>query len=176
MKTLFLILLSSCALQLFAPSASEGQKRAEAQSFFNYRLYEQVIENLAYLEGFRAEVYLCPADFPTIGHGHLIKAGERFGRITRAQADSLLRVDFDASLKLIDSKLDYNKRLALAHFVFNLGIGRYSRSTLKSLVEAGEPVGAELLKWVYYRANGKKRKSARLEEARRFEILIFEKL
>ena len=176
MKTLFLILLCLFTLQLFAPSASEGQKRAEAQSFFNYRLYEQVIENLAYLEGFRADQYNCPAGFPTIGHGHLIKAGEHFGTITRAQADSLLRVDFDASLKLIDSKLDYNKRLALAHFVFNLGIGRYSRSTLKSLVEAGEPVGAELLKWVYYRANGKKRKSARLEEARRFEILIYERL
>jgi hypothetical protein len=63
-------------------------------------------------EGFSPTVYICPAGYPTIGYGHLVKPHERerFARgITAEQAESLLRQDVQtaehAVLRLISSML-----------------------------------------------------------------------
>ena len=45
-------------------------------------------------EGFSPTVYICPAGYPTIGYGHVIKPQEReqfAGGITPEQAETLLR-------------------------------------------------------------------------------------
>ena len=44
-------------------------------------------------EGFRTNVYKCPAKRDTIGYGHLIKPGEAFGTLTEPEAVELLRKD-----------------------------------------------------------------------------------
>ena len=132
-----------------------------------------VIENIKLLEGKRLKPYYCPSGHPTIGYGHLIKRGEYFNALTDKQADSLLRVDFNTRLNYIDSTLSYNKRLALAHFIFNVGIGAYLKSTLHKKVQAGMSIDTEIVKWNKYHKNGILVASRHLSKARAFELEIY---
>ena len=114
-------------------------------------------------EGFSPTVYICPAGYPTIGYGHVIKPHERqqFARgITAEQAESLLRQDVQsgerAVLRLITVPLTDRQFDALVSFTFNLGAGALQRSTLRRRVNRGDhaAVPAEFGKWVW--AGGRK--------------------
>lgn len=68
--------------------------------------------------------YLCPAGVTTIGYGHVIIPGDTMTWLTIDQADSLLRMDIDIRLSIVQDMypdLDYNKQLALANFLFSYG-------------------------------------------------------
>lgn len=111
-------------------------------------------------EGFSPKRYLCPAGLPTIGYGHLIKAGESFDEIDIHEANELLRRDVNAAeravLRLTSVPLSDNQFAALVGFTFNLGAGAYQRSTLRKKVNREEhgQVPAEFMKWVL--AGGRK--------------------
>jgi lysozyme len=114
-------------------------------------------------EGFSPTVYICPAGYPTIGYGHLVKPHERerFARgITAEQAESLLRQDVQtaehAVLRLITVPLTDGQFDALVSFTFNLGAGALQRSTLRRNINRGDhaAVPAEFRKWVW--AGGRK--------------------
>ncbi len=108
-------------------------------------------------EGFSATIYNDAAGLPTIGYGHLIRAGESFpaGGISRAEAERLLlhdvRVAERAVLRLIDIPLADNRFDALTSFTFNLGSAALQRSTLRRKVNRGEHAAAaeEFLRWVW---------------------------
>ena len=114
-------------------------------------------------EGFSPMIYICPASYPTIGYGHIVKPQEReqfAGGITTAQAEALLRQDVQiaerAVLRLITVPLKNGQFDALVAFTFNLGAGALQRSTLRRKVNRGEhsAVPAEFRKWVW--AGGRK--------------------
>jgi lysozyme len=114
-------------------------------------------------EGFSPTVYICPAGYPTIGYGHVVKPQEReqfVGGITPEQAETLLRQDVQtaerAVLRLITVPLTDGQFDALVSFTFNLGAGALQRSTLRRKVNRGDhsAVPAEFRKWVW--AGGRK--------------------
>jgi lysozyme len=114
-------------------------------------------------EGFSPTVYICPAGYPTIGYGHVVKLQERerfAGGITAEQAEALLRQDVQtaehAVLRLITVPLTDGQFDALVSFTFNLGAGALQRSTLRRKVNRGDhaAVPAEFRKWVW--AGGQK--------------------
>ena len=112
-------------------------------------------------EGFEAEVYLDAAGYPTIGYGHLIKAGEDFSSgITYEQATQLLIQDVGfaerAVRRLIRTPLKQQQFDALVSFTFNLGGGALQRSTLRQKVNRAEhkEVPDEFMRWVF--AGGKR--------------------
>lgn len=116
-------------------------------------------------EGFSADIYLDAAGLPTIGYGHLLRAGEdkMFRRgISHEAAIALLIKDVQASeravLRLISVPLTDSQFDALVSFTFNLGAGSLQRSTLRRKVNRGEHHEAttEFRKWVW--AGGKKLK------------------
>jgi lysozyme len=125
------------------------------------------VEFIARFEGFRSELYDDPAGHCTIGFGHLVhrdrcNGGEpaalRAG-ITRQAALRLLRSDAAGAATAVRQSvtvgLAQHEFDALASFTFNLGAGRFRKSTLLERLNAGRKrdVPAQLELWT--KANGK---------------------
>ena len=121
------------------------------------------IDLIKQFEGFSPTVYICPAGYPTIGYGHVVKPDERqqfASGITPEQAEALLRQDVQSAeravLRLITVPLTDGQFDALVSFTFNLGAGALQRSTLRRKVNRGDHAAmpAEFRKWVW--AGGRK--------------------
>lgn len=134
------------------------------------------IDLIKRFEGFSATVYICPAGYPTIGYGHLVREAERYEQgITEAEAEDLLRRDVheaeSAVLRLIDVPLTDGQFDALVSFTFNLGAGALQRSTLRRKVnrQAHSEVPEQFMRWAW--AGG--RKLDGLIRRRECEALIY---
>lgn len=125
------------------------------------RASENGIALICEYEGFSATVYRDAAGLPTIGYGHLIRAGECFSqRLSEVAARALLRQDVAvaerAVAKFITAPLTQNQCDALVSFTFNLGGGVLQRSTLRRVLNRGEydAVPREMMRYVW--AGGRK--------------------
>lgn len=135
----------------------EGQEESEPQVLpptpGNMRTSRRGLEFIKNEEGCVLHVYRDPAGYPTIGVGHLIKAGETFDKITEEEALQLLARDLavaeNAVSKMVRVPLTQNQFEALVSFVFNVGSGNFQKSTLLKLLNQGqyEAVPGELAKW-----------------------------
>lgn len=87
-------------------------------------------------------VYRDAVGLPTIGWGHLIKAGESFTTLTQEEADELFRQDLaifeTAVATLVKVPLTDNQFAALVSLAFNIGTGNFKDSTLLRLLNHGE--------------------------------------
>lgn len=129
-------------------------------------------------EGFSSRIYLDAAGLPTIGYGHLLRAGEAEmfkNGITEPVAQALLIKDVlraeQAVLRLITVPLSNGQFDALVSFTFNLGGGALQRSTLRRKVNREDHADAptEFRKWVW--AGGRKLKG--LVKRREAESLAY---
>jgi len=118
------------------------------------------IDLIKRFEGFSSTVYICPAGYPTIGYGHLVRSCESFSEISETEAEELLRRDVESAeravLRLVNVPLNDSQFDALVSFTFNLGSGAFQRSTLRRKVnrQAHVEVPAQLVRWVW--AGGRK--------------------
>jgi lysozyme len=104
-------------------------------------------------EGLRLHAYLCPAGRWTIGYGHT--GGVRKGQvITEDDAERMLSEDCQTAERTLNA-LGVNFRQeqfdALVSWIFNLGIGNFSASTLRKRILAGaanEQIADEIVRWV----------------------------
>lgn len=135
----------------------------------DFGLKDSVLNYIKLHEGLRLKPYKCPGGYLTIGYGHKIKQNEHFNNITLIEAEAILKNDFEKAFKLTPNNLTYPKRLALAHFIFCLGIGNYNKSGLKQKVLKNEYIGNEIIRWQYVK--GKPYKS--LLKARLFELQMY---
>lgn len=122
---------------------------------------QEGLDLIKQFEGFSETVYICPAGYPTIGYGHVVKEHENFScGMSEEEAEDLLRKDAqiaeNAVLRLINVPLTDGQFDALVSFTFNLGSGALQRSTLRRKVnrEEHEEVPREFLRWVW--AGGRK--------------------
>ncbi|WP_290817376.1 lysozyme [Aquidulcibacter sp.] len=86
--------------------------------------------------------YICPANYPTIGWGRLLKSLDH-PPITQEQADAMFEVDWSKhqkqALAASPTLANDDVRLgAITSFVYNLGAGNYQASTLRRAVNAGD--------------------------------------
>jgi lysozyme len=109
-------------------------------------------------EGFEPEIYLDAAGLPTIGYGHLLRAGEAEmfkNGISPEAGEALLIKDVlfaeQAVLRLIRVPLTDGQFDALVSFTFNLGSGALQRSTLRRKInrEEHEEVPEQFMRWVW---------------------------
>ncbi|MEA1672622.1 lysozyme [Nitrospirillum sp. BR 11163] len=111
-------------------------------------------------EGLELTAYLCPAGRLTIGYGHTGPDVMPGMTITLAQAQDLLAQDLatagDGVSEVVTVALTDNQYAALTDFVFNLGIGSLTASTLLSLLNTGDYTAAadQFLVWDKAHVNG----------------------
>ena len=105
-------------------------------------------------EGLRLKAYKCPGGVWTIGYGHT--AGVKSGMvITEAQAEEYLKADliaFERYLNGLGLALNQNQFDALVSFIYNVGTGNFSSSTLLRKVRENpqdNSIVDEFLRWVY---------------------------
>ena len=105
-------------------------------------------------EGLRLKAYQCPGGVWTIGYGHTacVKPGML---ISKAQAEEYLKADliaFERYLNGLGLALNQNQFDALVSFIYNVGTGNFSNSTLLRKVRANPQENSimdEFLRWVY---------------------------
>ena len=103
----------------------------------------------------RAQPYICPAGYWTIGYGHLCEPSHP--PITEGEAEVYLAHDLQMALA---ATLRYcpvlatepeGRVAAIVDFTFNLGAGRLQTSTLRRRINQRDwsASGQELRRWVY---------------------------
>lgn len=110
-------------------------------------------------EGYHPSAYRDSVGIPTICYGHTgdVDMGQT---LSRAECKKLLAGDlgnaFEAVDRHVETDLPPARRAALASFVYNVGEGKFARSTLLKRLNAGKVRAAcdELNRWVY--AGGRK--------------------
>jgi len=121
----------------------------------------QLIKNF---EGLVLEAYTCPAGLWTIGYGSTIISGHRVKEgdvINKEEAelaleDHLENEVYPVLFSLVKVPLTQHQFDALCSFVYNVGAGLFSQSTLLRKLNKQDYAGAsrEFKRWVY--AGGKK--------------------
>ena len=115
---------------------------------------EQGLLLIRKFEGLKLEAYKCPAGVWTIGYGHTGNV-KKSDKITIAQAEELLKND----LKYFESAIfDYvkvpllqNQFDALVSFIYNVGVGAFSGSTMRVFLNSKQYSAAaeQFDKWIY---------------------------
>ena len=116
-------------------------------------------------EGCRLTAYKDSVGVPTIGYGHT--RGVRMGQtITQVEALRLLREDLlpvERTLNALNVNMPQRTYDALASWIYNLGTGNFSQSTLKRQIIArasDHDIAAQIIRWT--RAGGKVLKGLQL--------------
>lgn len=117
---------------------------------------EQAIEIIKAHEGLRLRAYRCPAGVWTIGWGHTSGVTEGM-QISYDEAVELLRRDVATVWNRLQAmaaeagiSLNAYRMRALTSFIFNVGIGNFSRSTLWKRVRANPDdsrIRNEFMRW-----------------------------
>jgi len=134
---------------------------------------------LKQFEGWRSQVYLDSAGLPTIGYGHLLKPGEFFDIITKAEGESLLKSDVAEAENAVNDNvnvaLTQNMFDALVSFVYNIGAYNFASSTLLRVLNEGdyEEARRQLSVWNKVTVNGVKVVSQGLVNRRQHEQDLF---
>ena len=129
---------------------------------------EKGLALIKYFEGVRAKPYKCPAGYWTVGVGHLITRSPELPdswdrELEPNEIDEILKKDLvkfeNGVLRLLHPKQPTQFEFdALVSFSFNLGLGCFQRSTVRSAFKRGDKkrAGEVLLKYCY--AGGRKLK------------------
>lgn len=119
------------------------------------RISEDLIELIKKLEGFKADAYLCPGGYKTIGFGHVINKVSDLTHVNYDMAEELLHKDLkkaeDSVQRNIKINLNQGQFDALVSFTFNLGAASLQRSALRQKVnrEEHDEVPREFMRWIY---------------------------
>lgn len=114
---------------------------------------QAAIDIVEKFEGLRLRSYKCPAGIWTCGVGHTGPDVVEGMVVSEDVAEEWLRVDLEESAKTVDRAvrvpLNANERSALISFVFNLGSGAFTSSTLLKVLNMGDRLGAanQFLRW-----------------------------
>ena len=143
-----------------------------------------LLELMKDFEGLRLEAYHDPGGVPTIGYGTTrypdgrpVQLGER---MTAQEAEACLTATCHSLGKevaaLVSVPLTPNQSDALVSLCYNIGIGAFTRSTLRKKLNAGDFHGAaaEFLKWNKATIHGVKQTLKGLTKRRRREKQLFE--
>jgi len=129
------------------------------------RVSDEGIKLIKHFEGIHKKPYICPAGYWTVGVGHLISRNAKLPiewarSLSPGEIDALLRKDlrrFELGvLRLLDTVQPNQSEFdALVSFSFNLGLGCFQRSTVRSAFIRGDKKRSGEVLLMYRRAGGK---------------------
>lgn len=104
-------------------------------------------------EGLRLEAYQDTGGVWTIGYGHT-KTAKPGMIVTEEEAERLLKIDLaeaeEGVRRAIKVPITEDQFSALASFVFNIGIGQFTRSTLRKKINNNDVTASqEFDRWIY---------------------------
>jgi len=119
------------------------------------KISQKGLDLIKSFEGLRLEPYYCSSQVLTIGYGSTGPHVKEGMKITKEEAENLLRKDvsrFEAGVdKLINIDLTQEQFDALVSFAFNCGVGALEESTLRRRLNGGEDPNTvaqeELKRW-----------------------------
>lgn len=119
------------------------------------RISKRGLDLIKRFEGLRLKAYICPAGKWTIGYGHTGPDVHPSLSISESKATALLIKDVAESERYLNNwarnnkvKLTQGNFDALISFIFNVGIGNFTRSTMaKKLISADPSAVDEFPKW-----------------------------
>lgn len=127
---------------------------------------EDSLAIIRHYEDFRPEAYLCPAGKWTYGYGFTFKKDgskvKEGDSITLDEAEERLKelaveVAMDIYAGLPRAELSQQQLDALVSFVFNIGIGKFTGSTIYKVLKSGHTQAPDMTglftRWIY--ASGK---------------------
>lgn len=144
------------------------------------------VDLISKYEGCVLKPYNCPAGHATVGIGHLIHKGVvtqsdilAFKGLTITGAKEMLARDliqYETGIKnLVTTQLGQNQFDALVSFVYNLGVGTFTKSTMLRLINNGDynQAANEFLKYNKATVGGIKKELPGLVKRRNDERTLF---
>jgi len=119
------------------------------------QISQKGIDLIKSFENFSPVVYRCPAGYPTIGWGHQVKKEEVFTKITKQEADEIMKNDLCFFENLVYCNvhvlLNQNQFDALVSFAYNNKVKKFLNSTLLKLLnnKKYQEAAQQFLRWVY---------------------------
>jgi len=154
MNKIKFVLFAVIAMTIFCIQAKGVRRMTISEQ--NNLILDKAVQTLAKLENFSATLYQCSAGTDTIGYGFTDRDLVRKGRISKAEADRILRNRCSAILSTIRGEivvpLTVNQMAALVSFTYNVGEGAFRSSTLKTLINRrayNSTINAEFNKWIW---------------------------
>lgn len=143
---------------------------------------ERLLALVKHFEGWRPDIYTCPAGYPTIGWGHVVSPGEDIPQtIDEATGERLLAADLrvaaEAVFRLAPNLADEpeHRAAALIAWTMNLGQGNLASSTMLKRIREGrwQEAAHEMRRWDKATVNGRKTALAGLTRRREAEARLF---
>lgn len=135
------------------PATQENMAYPATSSTANMKTSALGVGMIQRFEGFSETVYMDSGGKATIGFGHLVREGEFYTTLSKAEASTLMQQDLQLAEAIVKRKvtvpLNQNQFAALVSLVYNIGPGNFSSSTLLKKLNAGDYRGAsnEFLRW-----------------------------
>jgi len=132
------------------------------------------------VEGWEPKQYPDGAGKSTIGYGHLILEGEKYGQLTKEQGHELLMLDVSKAEWAVNSSVEVPLKQhqfdALVCFVFNVGATAWAKSDTLKILNQGHlhKIPGRLMMWNKITVNGKKVESEGLTNRRLREVALWE--
>lgn len=183
--TLLLFCAFSFSLSSYAPvtlrDAEEALVRyeqAQKEARF-FSLYNEALNKVKEFEGLSLTSY-ADSHGMTIGYGHFMETYPHNPMIiTIEDAERFLKEDFEFAMYSVEKYTGLDrfeeptKVIALAHFVFNVGVGSFSKSTLLVRVKEGQPIDKEIVRWNKATIFGEKMEMDHLTQRRIYELKLY---
>lgn len=158
MKTILLSLLLFLLSQQTTFENRQSSIKNHQSKIQNDTTYEYSIRIIKKYEKYSATRYPSLGD-EYIGYGHLLYAEDTITYMSKMQADSQARCDFNEAIDWVNEHIDglpLNQKHVLAMLVFNIKHGDLNESILFKLIRQKEPYQAIQERYYRYAFAGKK--------------------
>jgi len=115
--------------------------------------YDTVVSYLKEVEKFNPKWYICPSGNKTIGYGTTLKCYPELKTLSimsESSALKYLKLEFNKCLDIaINDGIEGTQALAIASFIYNVGVPKYMKSTLREKAKNKKAVDKEFYRWVH---------------------------